>query len=49
MINQRFEDMSLFAGRPFQAVVALQNSQFRRPEKGVLHFFTASSNFMVPE
>jgi hypothetical protein len=27
----------LFAGRPFQAVVAITYGQFRRPEKGVLH------------
>jgi hypothetical protein len=34
--------VTLFAGRPFQAVVAAKNNRFRRPEKEVLHFFTAS-------
>ena len=34
--------MNSFVGRPFQAVVATKNGRFRRPEKGVLHFFTAS-------
>jgi hypothetical protein len=36
------ETVNLFVGRPFQAVVTTKNGQFRRPEKGVLHFFSAS-------
>jgi hypothetical protein len=35
--------VNLFVGRPFQAVVAAKKGQFRRPEKGVLRFLTASA------
>ncbi len=38
----RSEAVSLFVGRPFQAVVLAKTARFGRPEKGVLHFFTAS-------
>jgi hypothetical protein len=38
--------MNLFVGRPFQAVVAAKISRFRRPEKGVLHFFAAYSGYL---
>ena len=38
----RVEAVNLFVGRPFHAVVAPKNRRFRRPEKGVLHFFTGS-------
>ena len=33
--------VNLIAGRPFQAVVTTNDGQSRRPEKGILHFFTA--------
>jgi carbamate kinase len=39
----------MHVGRPFQAVVATKNGRFRRPEKGVLHFFTASEGAELPE
>jgi hypothetical protein len=38
----RSEALNLLVGRPFQAVIATKHLRFRRPEKGVLHFFTAS-------
>ena len=41
--GQTFEAVSLFVGRPFQAVVTAKNGQFRRPKKGVVHLFTTSS------
>jgi hypothetical protein len=43
--NGRVEAESLFVGRPFQAVVTDKKARFRRPEKGVLHFLTASSGW----
>jgi hypothetical protein len=41
--------VNLHVGRPFQAVVATKKGRFRRPEKGVLHFFTASEGAELPE
>ena len=35
------EAVSVFLGRPFQAVVATKNDRVRRPEKDVLLFFMA--------
>jgi hypothetical protein len=41
LLSEPEDAVSLFVGRPFQAVVAAKKGQFRRPEKGVLHFLTA--------
>ncbi len=48
-IAQPNEVVNLFVGRPFQAVVTAKNGQFRRPKKGVLHFFTASTGWVFVE
>ena len=42
----RGEAVNLFSGRAVQAVIATKNGRFRRSEKDVPHFFTASERTM---